>query len=181
MRGMVSTSKIERSLRTQKLVFNTPTCSATFTSLRSKTKEIAYSSLPLDIAMIESSTQQPHPEILRRIEVLEDKFEKRIRSLETRLEGRVDSLEGRVSRLDDRLHLLDRRIGNLDGRIIRSDGRITRSDERIDNMGSQRVKTLDDSEKRIKQLEDRLDNVGVHREKSLEKSDRDLKSTLGIL
>jgi len=181
MCGMVSTSKLERLPRTQKFIFNTSTCSMTFTSLHLRTKGAASSSLPLDIAMIESSAQQPHLEILRRIEALQGTFEKRIRALETRMEGRMDSLEARVSRLDDRLHLLDRRIDNLDGRIIRSDGRITRSDERIDNIGSQRVKTLDDSEKRIKQLEDRLDNVGAQREKSLKKSERDLKSTLGIL
>jgi chromosome segregation ATPase len=170
---MVSTSKrrdltLDRFPRTQQPLFLNFQRSATFTLLHSKIKEIACPFLSLEIAMIEPSAQQSHPEVMRRLEALENKYEKRISSLESRMEGRMFSLEKRISRLDDRLQLFDSRIDNLDGRIITSDRRITRADDRIDKAEVRTSKGLDKSEKRIKQLEDRLNNVGVRCDNNLE-------------
>jgi prefoldin subunit 5 len=142
--------------------------SAIVPSLHSQTKELACPLFSPDIAMIEPSAQQSNPEILRRMEELEDKFEKRINSLETRMQGRMESLENRANRLDDRFQLFDNRINNLDELIIISDGRIDKSGDRIDKAEARTSKALDKSEKRIKQLEDGLDNVGGRCDKNLE-------------
>lgn len=157
------------------------TCSATSVSLPSSIEGIANPFFPLNIAMIDLPVQQSHWELLRCIQALEEKCDKRIKSLETRMEGRMGFLERRMNRLNDRLQLLDNRINNVDGRIIILDGRIDKSGDRIDKIEARTTKALDDSEKRIKQLEQRLDNVGAHREKILAKSERDLKVTLRLL
>jgi hypothetical protein len=68
------------SLAPSSLIFHTSTRSAAFTSLHPKTKEIACPFLSLDIAMIVPSVQQSPSEVLRRLEALENTFEKRISS-----------------------------------------------------------------------------------------------------
>ena len=93
--------------------------------------------LTLDIAMVDPSVQQSHSEVLRRIEVVEDIFEKRIRSLEARIEERFKSLEGRLNLLGRRLFSMDICVDNsLDRGVQRSNERIDMSDEGVNDIES---------------------------------------------
>ena len=98
--------------------------------------------------MIDPSVQQSHSEILRRIEAVEDKFEKHIRSSEARTEERFISLEGR-------LNLLDRSLLSMNTRIDSLDRCVEGSNERITDIESRTFKVCDKADQRLVQMKDK--------------------------
>lgn len=97
--------------------------------------------------MTDPTVQQSHSENLRRIEAAKDKFEKRIRSLESRIEERFHYLDGRLNLLDRRLLSISTRIDN------RVDPCVQRSSERINIVESQTFKKCNGTGKRLLQIE----------------------------
>ncbi|KAM0705898.1 hypothetical protein Q7P35_007258 [Cladosporium inversicolor] len=72
--------------------------SATFASLHHATNSNDLTLCPPDIAMIDTTAQQSHSEILHYMDALEQRLERRISSLETRMEQRMKTGIGEESR-----------------------------------------------------------------------------------
>ena len=133
--------------------------------------------LTLDIAMVDPSVQQSRPEVLRRIEVVEDRFEKRIRSLEARMEERSNSLEGRLNLLGRKLLSVDTRVDNsLDRGVQRSNERIDMSDEVVNGFEpwTFKKKNCNETDKRIVYIEDKWQNLAQRCYRKFQKLEADL-------
>lgn len=122
--------------------------SGNFTLLHRTTNNIVYPIFLLDITLIDPAVQQSHSELLRRIEAVEDKFERRIRSLKAQTGERVNYL-------DARMNLLDRRLLSMGTRIDSLDRYVEKSNERIKDIESRTVKKHDEAEQRLVQMEDK--------------------------
>lgn len=131
--------------------------------------------MTLDIAIVDTSIQQSRSEVLRRIKVVEDIFEKRIRSLEARTEDRSSSLEGRLNLLACKLLSMDTRVdNNLDGFFQRLNDWINKPGVGINGVESRTFKECNETGKRLNQIEDKWQKLAQRCYRGFQKLEADL-------